>query len=33
MNLSEATKLVAILKGVYLREKFTDESPQGFCGC
>lgn len=30
MNLSEATKLVAILKGVYLREQFTDESPQAF---
>ena len=30
MNLSEATKLVAILKGVYLREQFTEESPQAF---
>jgi len=30
MNLSDATKLVAILKGVYLREQFTEESPQSF---
>ncbi len=30
MNLSEATKLVAILKGVYLREQFTEESPKSF---
>ena len=30
MNISEATKLVAILKGVYLREPFTEESPKAF---
>lgn len=30
MNLSEAHKLVAILKGVYHREKFTEESPLGY---
>lgn len=30
MNLTEAAKLVAILKGVYLREQFTEESPQAF---
>lgn len=30
MNLVEATKLVAILKGVYLREPFTEESPKSF---
>ncbi len=30
MNLSEATKFVAILKGVYLREQFTEASPKSF---
>ena len=30
MTISEATKLVAILKGVYLREQFTDASPRAF---
>ena len=30
MNLSEATKLVAMLKSVYVREQFTDDSPTAF---
>lgn len=30
MNLSEATKLVAMLKSVYLREQFTEQSPNAF---
>jgi hypothetical protein len=30
VTLTDAAKLVAVLKGVYLREQFTEESPRAF---